>query len=76
VTARGVEDTPVLRELGHIAAHPVRRHAILIDDAEYFDGRNAYPTIDAVRAFVHTHWPQHEIVVADDIIRITPRARA
>lgn len=43
-TGRGVEDTPILRELQHIARHPQReRHHIIIDDARLFDGSNSYP---------------------------------
>ena len=35
-TARGSADTPVLAELQAIAAHPVRPHAVFIDDARMF----------------------------------------
>lgn len=49
-TARGREDTPVRRELEHIARHPLReRHHIIIDDLRYFSGMNGYPDVAAVK---------------------------
>jgi hypothetical protein len=44
-TGRGVEDTPILRELQHIAHHPHReRHHLIIDDARCFGSLDGYPT--------------------------------
>lgn len=49
-TARGQEDTPVRRELEHIARHPLReRHHIIIDDIRHFSGANGYPEVGALK---------------------------
>jgi hypothetical protein len=68
--ALGDKDTPVVEELRAIADHPVKDHAILIDDARSFRGRNDYPTIGELRTLCHTLFPQHGFEVKDDVIRI------
>jgi hypothetical protein len=72
ITARGGSETPILIELGHIFAHTVADHVMLIDDARHFTGAGDYPTLDELRAFVHNHRPELVVEVADDIIRIHP----
>jgi hypothetical protein len=48
-TARGVEDTPIMRELRHISRHPLsRQHHLIIDDARLFTGSDGYPDISDV----------------------------
>ena len=71
VTAKGIEHTPVKRELDHIFRHPMAaNHIILIDDARCFTGENDYPTIAEIReiavaaGFVNFN-------VEDDIIRMS-----
>jgi len=71
-TAQSVRDTPIVEELTAIAAHPVKTHVILIDDAECFDGSHDYPTIEGVRLMVKERFPNHSFEVRDSIIRILP----
>ena len=54
-TARGKEDTPILRELIHITKHPLKTsHYIVIDDARLFDGTNGYPQYEELCGVVAT----------------------
>jgi len=68
VTARGESDTPIMRELELILAHPVPGHVLLIDDARCFVGTADYPTLEAVRALVARMQPELALDVEDDII--------
>ena len=76
-TARGELDTPVVRELGHILAHRVRQHVILVDDARCFVGEHDYPTMEELQSLVQRKRPGSQFEVKDDIIRIhvQPQAR-
>lgn len=71
VTARGATETPIERELAHIANHAQRnRHVVLIDDARCFTGMGDYPTIDHLRAWAVCKGFD-QFVVRDDIVRIS-----
>lgn len=72
VTARGVDNTPIRGELGHILAATRTEDVILIDDAHSFDGQNGYPTVEDLLALIQGG-PPGVVAVAEDIIRITPR---
>lgn len=69
-TGRGHIDSPIIKELKWIFAHPVKDHVILIDDARQFLGKDGYPTLEELRAFVHRNHPRSAFIVKDDIIRI------
>jgi virginiamycin A acetyltransferase len=69
-TAKGSLNTPILNELKHVFAHPIKNHTILIDDARCFTGEDDYPTVDYLREFVHKHDGNLIFSVDDDIIRI------
>jgi len=69
-TGRGNIDSPILRELKCIFAHPVRNHVILIDDARLFGKENGFPTLNEIKEFVKRNHPCAEFIVKDDIIRI------
>ena len=71
-TAKGNTDTPILAELQAIADHPVRPHAILIDDARVFGPDDAYPSIEEVIARLRTIDPHSRIGVSKDIIWAAP----
>jgi hypothetical protein len=71
-TARGDQDSPIMQELASIAGHQIRTHAILIDDARLFVGRDGYPTIEECRAAVGRWWPGHRYDVSDDVIQVLP----
>lgn len=68
ITARGQDETPILRELAHILEDP-REHVILVDDARDFVG-GAYPSMDELRRLVAERRPNFRVEVADDIIRM------
>ena len=72
VTARGEKDTPIFEELHHILNAPDIGHVIIIDDARLFGSDPAYPSIEELKDFIKSKRQNLEIVVQDDIIRITP----
>lgn len=69
-TGRGEKDTPIMEELQCIAAHHIKDHAILIDDARCFNGSNDYPTLERLENLVGDLFPEHSFSITDDIIRI------
>ncbi len=69
ITTRAGVNTPVMGELSAIFAHPVETHLILIDDARWFVGRNGYPDVRKLHAFVRDNSP-YDMCIHDDIIRI------
>lgn len=71
-TAKGIEDTPILRELSHIFSSPVTGHVILIDDARLFGSDPGYPSLETVKNHVLALKPDSNIVVKCDCICITP----
>lgn len=70
VTARGVVDTPIAREIRALLAHPIHEHVVLIDDARLFGAARDYPSLEELRALVVRARPEWELRVQDDIIRI------
>lgn len=73
VTARGVEETPILRELDAVLGPGRRGHVVLVDDARCFTGDGGWPSIDELRDRVGELDPELEFDVVDDIIRIYDR---
>ena len=71
-TAKGDVETPILQELAVILADPTARHVVLIDDARLFVGKNDYPTIEELRAWVHRLRPGTSVSVSEDIICLLP----
>jgi hypothetical protein len=71
-TAKGDKDTPIYEELKHILNFPGQGHVIVIDDARCFGNAPDYPDIEELSGFVRSRWPEVNIVVQDDSIRITP----
>jgi hypothetical protein len=59
-------------ELEMILRHPFR-HVILLDDARGLTGRDGVPSVDDVKASVESNFPQRNVEVAYDIMRITLR---
>lgn len=74
-TARGASDTPLLAELEAITRHPVPGHVVLIDDARLL-GAGDYPTLDDLRRIAGAWRADGGVEVGDDIVRLTPGARA
>jgi hypothetical protein len=69
LTARGGRDTPIVRELGAVLAHPGPNHVVLIDDARCFTGEGDYPDLETLKRFVRGLRPDWGFEVRDDIIR-------
>jgi hypothetical protein len=70
MTVKGELETPIERELAHVAAHPLaHQHVILIDDARLFTGEGDYPGVTQLQ-----DWAARagftSCTVEDDIIRI------
>ena len=68
-------ETPIEKELRHIAGHPLKTsHVILIDDAREFKGTGDYPALDALK-----EWAKREgfgaLEVERDIVRISSDVR-
>lgn len=72
VTARGAIDSPIVQELASIRAHPVKTHVILIDDMHIFQGRDGYPTVDELVAWIRDGDASAIVEVEDDILRWHP----
>jgi hypothetical protein len=67
--------TPVKLELDALFADPAQERVILIDDANWFEGRGGYPTLEELRQRVAREYPGREMEVKNNIIRICrPRA--
>lgn len=74
-TAKGPEDSPVMKELNFILNHRLD-HCILIDDARCFTGKieTGYPTIPALKTILKKDYGDAlHIEVKNDIIRITKK---
>jgi hypothetical protein len=68
-TARGIVDSPIVQELAALRAHPVTGHVVLIDDMRYFTGRDGYPTVDELVAWIREGDPTAVVDVKDDVLR-------
>lgn len=73
MTARAFLDSPIAQELDAVRAHPVKRHVVLIDDMRYFTGRDGYPHLDELVAWLRKGDPDAVIDVKDDVLRWHPR---
>lgn len=72
ITSKGEKYTPILEELNCILSHQERSHVILIDDAEYFNGKGDYPTIKSLRDLVKRKRPKMRLEVIHNLILISP----
>lgn len=68
-------ETPIEKELRHIAVHPLKSsHVILIDDARDYTGTGDYPSLETLK-----NWAEREgfglFEVERDIVRISNEAR-
>jgi len=68
-SGRGDEETPIVAEMTALAAHRIRGHVALIDDARLFDGMSGYPRLDTFMRWVTEQRPRTRVSVDGDIIR-------
>lgn len=71
-TARGENDTPIMKELSSILKHIQTRPVILIDDARLFNGKDSYPKLRWFISYARKNWKDYNILVKYDVIRIFP----
>lgn len=69
-TAKTKVNTPVMEELKAIFNHSLDSHVVLVDDARLFNGKEDYPKVNEIRKLLKGIG--YQLVVKDDIIRITP----
>jgi len=71
---RGDRETPIEKELRHIAGHPLKSsHVILIDDARDYTGTGDYPSLEALREWA-TRDGFGRFEVEGDVVRICNKA--
>jgi hypothetical protein len=68
-TGRAQEDSPVKAEVAALLRHAVRGHLVLIDDARLFTGRDGYPTVPELSAWIERERPGSRVEVEADMIR-------
>jgi len=71
-TARGAEETPVLKELAAVLADKRHDHVIVIDDARLFTGEGQYPTRRAISRLAGSYNRGYAIRREDDMIILEP----
>lgn len=71
-TARGLDDTPVCKELEYILGDNYNNHVVLIDDARCFGQDPQYPSIDDLTRFINSKRRGLNISVKYDSIRVEP----
>ena len=69
ITARGVLDSPIAQELAALRAHPVKEHVVLIDDIREFTGRDGYPAVNELVAWIRSVDSAAVVEVKDDVLR-------
>ena len=70
ITAKGAEDTPILKELSAIfSTRGTKADLLLIDDARCFGSETNYPSLDDLRALAMKSGFS-SFSVKDDIVRI------
>jgi len=69
-TARGEIDTPIENELESVLNHKIKNHVIMIDDARCFNGKDGYPTTEAIRNMATEYGYLFEM--KDDSFRLYP----
>ncbi len=68
LTAQGASDTPIMQELEAIFSGHLPKAVILIDDASCFPGRDGYPTLPMLKAYIHAKRPVAKIEIKHNII--------
>ncbi len=69
ITAQGLLDYPIIKELEHIRQHAVKEHVILVDDARLFLGTPNAPAKEQVVESIKAINPAYIVEERDDVIR-------
>lgn len=72
ITSKGEIETPIASELNLILKNKQSKHALLIDDALCFNGRNDYPTIETIRSIILKKNSNYTVSIKNNIIYILP----
>jgi hypothetical protein len=67
ITGKSDTDCPIYGELSTIFSHETN-HLILIDDADCFDGKGDYPTLEALSYYVESNSKSYKINIVNNII--------
>jgi hypothetical protein len=70
ITGKGIENTPIIKELEQIFSHNNPDDLILIDDARHFDGTNDYPTLKQLESYIEQINPNYRMKVEKGIVII------
>tara|TARA_B100000965_G_C19465802_1_gene701814 strand:+ start:278 stop:901 length:624 start_codon:yes stop_codon:yes gene_type:complete len=73
VTAKGSKETPIIEELQQIFENFNEEYVIIIDDARCFGIDPSYPSIEYIIDYIKKEKPLLNILVKNDLIRITPK---
>ncbi|HEV3038718.1 MAG TPA: hypothetical protein VHA33_13160 [Candidatus Angelobacter sp.] len=57
-------------ELEAILRHPLKGHVILMDDARGLNGENGAPTVAELKQRIESEFPERQVEVGHDILRI------
>lgn len=69
-TEKEKREVALLDQLKQVLNHPIKNHAILIDDAHLIAEKNDSPTLEFLRTCVKTRLSYYKFDIRDDIIRI------
>lgn len=72
ITAKGIEDTPILRELTHIFSADLPPYIVAIDDARCFNGTGGYPCLQSLVTLVSTEKPGLQCLCGMDTVCFVP----
>ncbi len=72
-TGCGTAETPIVKELESVVALANCASVIMIDDANCFTGKGAYPELESLKQWVLERMPAAQITVSDNAICIAPR---
>jgi hypothetical protein len=68
VTAKAESETPILKELDLVFAHPVKDHIVVIDDAWSFGTIKDYPSLSELKKFVKRKSPLTTVSVTKGML--------
>lgn len=73
ITGKGIENTPIIKELQQIFEHNNPDDFVMIDDARHFDGCNDYPTLLQLENYSKSKNSDYSLKVEKGMIILTRR---